>query len=288
MSDEAAFLRAILANPGDTTVRLVYADWLEERGDTRAAFLRLDAEFERQQREGRSDAALNSNLAEAAAGVDPAWRAFVTTLGRPFSVGPQSRTFLDIEPADLPFSDRIGLRGTVVTFGSQFARAESWQPGLLEDLRIVTELDLGECAYGAASLPVYPFICELDDGRRPLTGAVVLAALKARQFSSEHIPSLDATSIPYPGYHAYTDNDEIHNDFASQYIFEHEQADESSGNHGALKRYVAGGQLWYVLLHPTKRDGFAAYAVLLAVGMSPDGKRLVGVITHQVCHNLCD
>jgi uncharacterized protein (TIGR02996 family) len=33
MSDEAAFLNAILANPEDDAPRLVYADWLEERGD---------------------------------------------------------------------------------------------------------------------------------------------------------------------------------------------------------------------------------------------------------------
>ena len=44
MSDEAAFLNAILANPEDDAPRLVYADWLDERGDpaseAKAAFLR--------------------------------------------------------------------------------------------------------------------------------------------------------------------------------------------------------------------------------------------------------
>jgi uncharacterized protein (TIGR02996 family) len=34
MTEEADFLNAIRANPDDDTVRLVYADWLEERGDT--------------------------------------------------------------------------------------------------------------------------------------------------------------------------------------------------------------------------------------------------------------
>lgn len=38
----SALLAAILANPGDDTPRLVYADWLEEAGDAnRAAFIRL-------------------------------------------------------------------------------------------------------------------------------------------------------------------------------------------------------------------------------------------------------
>jgi uncharacterized protein (TIGR02996 family) len=36
-----AFLRAISSAPDDNTLRLVYADWLEERGDLRAEFVRL-------------------------------------------------------------------------------------------------------------------------------------------------------------------------------------------------------------------------------------------------------
>lgn len=42
MSEDEAFLAAVRANPADDTVRLVYADWLDERGDPRADFLRLD------------------------------------------------------------------------------------------------------------------------------------------------------------------------------------------------------------------------------------------------------
>lgn len=37
MSDLLAFTRTIKANPGDTTARLVFADWLEERGEADAA-----------------------------------------------------------------------------------------------------------------------------------------------------------------------------------------------------------------------------------------------------------
>ncbi|MCI0462063.1 MAG: TIGR02996 domain-containing protein [Gemmataceae bacterium] len=43
MNDEDAFLQAIRANPNDEQLRLVYADWLEEQGDPRAEYLRLDA-----------------------------------------------------------------------------------------------------------------------------------------------------------------------------------------------------------------------------------------------------
>jgi uncharacterized protein (TIGR02996 family) len=41
MGEEDAFLRGIRAHPGDDALRLVYADWLEERGDLRGNFLRL-------------------------------------------------------------------------------------------------------------------------------------------------------------------------------------------------------------------------------------------------------
>jgi uncharacterized protein (TIGR02996 family) len=48
MSDEDAFLRAILDHPADDAPRLVYADWLDERGDRvsvrKARFLRTTAQ----------------------------------------------------------------------------------------------------------------------------------------------------------------------------------------------------------------------------------------------------
>jgi uncharacterized protein (TIGR02996 family) len=43
--DEAALYRAVLTNPADDAPRLVYADWLDERGDRRGEYLRLDLEL---------------------------------------------------------------------------------------------------------------------------------------------------------------------------------------------------------------------------------------------------
>jgi uncharacterized protein (TIGR02996 family) len=40
MTEERAFLLAILEKPDDDALKLVYADWLEEQGDPRAEFLR--------------------------------------------------------------------------------------------------------------------------------------------------------------------------------------------------------------------------------------------------------
>ncbi len=47
VDNEAPFLDAIKANPDDAVTRLVYADWLEERGDARSEFLRLQVESDR-------------------------------------------------------------------------------------------------------------------------------------------------------------------------------------------------------------------------------------------------
>jgi uncharacterized protein (TIGR02996 family) len=41
MAEERAFLAAILERPDDDATKLVYADWLEERGDPRGEYLRL-------------------------------------------------------------------------------------------------------------------------------------------------------------------------------------------------------------------------------------------------------
>jgi uncharacterized protein (TIGR02996 family) len=41
MAEEDAFVRAILASPRDDALRLVFADWLEERADPRGEFLRI-------------------------------------------------------------------------------------------------------------------------------------------------------------------------------------------------------------------------------------------------------
>ena len=43
------FLHEIAANPDDESARLIYADWLEDRGDARAEFVRVQCELARQE-----------------------------------------------------------------------------------------------------------------------------------------------------------------------------------------------------------------------------------------------
>lgn len=44
MTDEEGFLQAIIESPDDDAPRLVFADWLEERGDPRGEFIRVQCE----------------------------------------------------------------------------------------------------------------------------------------------------------------------------------------------------------------------------------------------------
>src|SRR5262245_33042590 len=48
MPDREAHLQAIFENPTDDGARLVFADWLEEQGDPRGEFIRLQIERQRQ------------------------------------------------------------------------------------------------------------------------------------------------------------------------------------------------------------------------------------------------
>jgi uncharacterized protein (TIGR02996 family) len=325
----------MLAQAGEETPRLVYADWLEERGDPRAEFLRMDPTLERisyvvwlekdgyldqylkdcppvkrEARQRQATDAVRKQRRALGATLDPQWVAFINTLGcpfRPFYFFNNHGNPREMAAKELPFTEPIGTRGAVLTFKSDFREAASWAPELPADLRFLCQLNLDECAYGAASCPLHPFICELKTDkpkRRPLTGAEVLAALRPRNFQSEHLETLEADSIPHPGYHPGTRNDEIHDDAVAQYLFSHPDHDRPRPRrrrvraepvdpiHRQLRDFVAQGQLWYVLLHTTpftEEDfPFSRYVILFAVGESPQGKRLVGVVTHQVCHNLCD
>jgi uncharacterized protein (TIGR02996 family) len=83
MSDEAAFLNAILENPQDDAPRLIYADWLDERGDAIAAqkadFLRITSRLLTAP-PGPRRLPLMTRLRQQAIGLDPEWLAVVSKL----------------------------------------------------------------------------------------------------------------------------------------------------------------------------------------------------------------
>jgi uncharacterized protein (TIGR02996 family) len=104
--EEDRFVQAILADPDDASIRLVYADWLEERGDPRGEFLRLEAALMELPLEDDRWAAMAARFRELRATIDRDW---LTALGRS-----------PVELCELPFAfqcpkqwDRLRLTGEV-------------------------------------------------------------------------------------------------------------------------------------------------------------------------------
>ena len=81
MSDEAAFLAHIRANPSDALCRLVYADWLEEQGDDesarKAAFLRAEHELSARSADEKNRDALVTRLRKLAKHLPVPWKSAV-------------------------------------------------------------------------------------------------------------------------------------------------------------------------------------------------------------------
>ena len=77
MTPEEAFVQAITGSPDDDTSRLVYADWLEERGDPRGEFLRLECRLRALPETSEEHLALLPRLAELGGGADVRWLAAV-------------------------------------------------------------------------------------------------------------------------------------------------------------------------------------------------------------------
>lgn len=70
MTEDEAFIRAIVDGPGDDLPRRVYADWLDDRADPRGPYLRAEREA--------VETGDTARLRELAAGLDPVWVARVS------------------------------------------------------------------------------------------------------------------------------------------------------------------------------------------------------------------
>jgi uncharacterized protein (TIGR02996 family) len=95
VNEEAAFLNRIAESPDDTVTRLVYADWLDERGDSeRARYLRIESRWEVPSKAASNDSewtkrfpnpeeaypALFRSLTEISGKLDPTWLADVSRI----------------------------------------------------------------------------------------------------------------------------------------------------------------------------------------------------------------
>ncbi len=199
-----------------------------------------------------------------------------------------------------PLDSPIRLNDGIATFADSTAEPDS------RDVAFLRSLPLTEVWYGAATMPIHRLIVTPSTAFRELpTAAEVLTLLRASTFCSEHIRRLDRTDLPFPGYHPHTKNDEIHTDPEEQHFFAtdskledeldvEEQARHNTSRdcHTALRDHMLLKRLFYVLVHtkPQDFDGYVSstYVLLFAVGVSPVSGSLIGVVSHQVCHNLCD
>jgi uncharacterized protein (TIGR02996 family) len=84
MLDDQEFIDAVLAKPQDDTIRLVYADWLDERGDVRGEFLRLSLERVRHTFGSRKYAEVSERLEVIRPQINPRW---VDAIIRPNQLG---------------------------------------------------------------------------------------------------------------------------------------------------------------------------------------------------------
>jgi uncharacterized protein (TIGR02996 family) len=71
--DERDFLAAIQATPADDILRLVYADWLDERGDCRGEFLRLQIQLKSLDPDHLQRAGAENRLSILRRNIDPSW-----------------------------------------------------------------------------------------------------------------------------------------------------------------------------------------------------------------------
>jgi uncharacterized protein (TIGR02996 family) len=81
MNEDAAFIRAIREQPDDETARLVYADWLDDRSDPRAEYLRTEAAWATLPTADEQSRPLFRRVSQLATTLDPKWFAGVSRLG---------------------------------------------------------------------------------------------------------------------------------------------------------------------------------------------------------------
>jgi uncharacterized protein (TIGR02996 family) len=180
MGKDESFLAAISAARDDDTLRLVYADWLEERGDVRGEYLRLLCALAAlPQRQTKKRKPLQARLQQLRASIDPDWRWSVARRksleetwryleaqgkemprdpdGRPF-VPPQMPSYDDESPLGLSYfrsglegADRSGLTMPRTFFGrSGFSRVRFTDSDLSESRMCWNDFE--HCDFSGADL----------------------------------------------------------------------------------------------------------------------------------------
>jgi uncharacterized protein (TIGR02996 family) len=118
MTDEPGFLAQLCDQPHDDTTRLIYADWLEEQGDARAEYLRLEVQVAALDEWSDDCRAKEQQLAHLAKPLSQEWlelvgkRYDVWMVDRPTNLLPVVSTLYQI---GLGIAQAIGLVGQLPT-----------------------------------------------------------------------------------------------------------------------------------------------------------------------------
>jgi uncharacterized protein (TIGR02996 family) len=233
MSQADAFEQAILANPEDITCRLAYADWLEERGDIRGEYLRVEAELAKDETGSQGHAMLRQRVDELRRRVDLAWG---TTFGLIRITGIEDLVYYlrhfhrhwmespGLEPASIPDDLPPGLALIYQELGGLVAMTDpSRNPfGTQDYLCGLTELRLidgmtefaGEnqgnwtCRYppGQEDPPVYSNAADVWESPRKgylkvcdsLNHFLITLCLHEAVFSARCLWTVDDQSVPLP------------------------------------------------------------------------------------------
>lgn len=78
MTDDEAFIRAIVDAPGDDAPRLIYADWLDERGDPRGEYLRVTVDWASRSCSPEQGEKFERRLRSVSRLLDPIWVSRIT------------------------------------------------------------------------------------------------------------------------------------------------------------------------------------------------------------------
>lgn len=198
--------------------------------------------------------------------------------------------YISVDDTGFPLRHAFSLRDGIVTLESQFL--DGYPDDVAEDVRQLKAIPFTTCASGASDFPVLPILIELRSEDKFQTGRDVLKAIEVRHFESDHVDTLDQMWSDFAGYHPLTRNDEIHNNASEQFIFDDDLSGESATAHRKLRNMCVDGKMWYVLIHmpPKPPGGLAARGnvLLFALGRSPSSGHIIGAVTQQICHNLCD
>jgi uncharacterized protein (TIGR02996 family) len=104
---ERSFQQAILENPHDDVLRLQYADWLEEQGDPRGEFVRLQVVLPRLAEDDPRLVALKEREQQLLAGHGLEWLDLLELLGGPSTGGSSFEAALRVEDQMEQFLERL-------------------------------------------------------------------------------------------------------------------------------------------------------------------------------------